>query len=339
MNAKARTNSGCWTCRIRHKKCDERPKACNNCKTLGLDCDGYGRKPDWMDGSVRESGYLRKVKAKVRETNARRKRARYQRHQSISSTSNSIPTPPDSAISSSNQSVHVEDRRASSFNSSTSPLCTELPDNDLFASISEITSSQVHEFDTITSNDVLSLSSALSPSPQALEFPSESRVQDVDPNCCNGIETGYRCNSICCATCSQEADMILGYLHRTIQTQFPFYSATNYAKRGWIYLLLKRSTIFHFATVSLSAYDAANLHVGLPNGIISEHSLKSSIAARYSVLALQGLQDRLRNMDSECETFPQYNLEILASIMQLLFCDVGVPIRQSLCDRSLTETQ
>lgn len=42
---------GCWTCRLRRKKCDEQREAnsCHTCKRLRIDCLGWGsRRPEWM---------------------------------------------------------------------------------------------------------------------------------------------------------------------------------------------------------------------------------------------------------------------------------------------------
>ncbi|KAF4472623.1 het domain-containing [Fusarium albosuccineum] len=46
----SRTKSGCWTCRLRRKKCDEKKPACFNCVTRSLECYGYDQKPTWMLG-------------------------------------------------------------------------------------------------------------------------------------------------------------------------------------------------------------------------------------------------------------------------------------------------
>lgn len=46
---KART--GCLTCKIRHKKCDETKPACNRCTSTGRRCDGYGPPVDQPGGS------------------------------------------------------------------------------------------------------------------------------------------------------------------------------------------------------------------------------------------------------------------------------------------------
>jgi len=44
-----RSKSGCWTCRIRKKKCTEEKPSCLQCDKLGLRCDGYSEaKPTFM---------------------------------------------------------------------------------------------------------------------------------------------------------------------------------------------------------------------------------------------------------------------------------------------------
>ncbi|KAI8721647.1 hypothetical protein NCS52_00306800 [Fusarium sp. LHS14.1] len=44
----SRTKTGCWTCRLRRKKCDENKPACVNCTSRNLECYGYDQKPAWM---------------------------------------------------------------------------------------------------------------------------------------------------------------------------------------------------------------------------------------------------------------------------------------------------
>ncbi|KAF8632259.1 hypothetical protein AX15_002004 [Amanita polypyramis BW_CC] len=48
----ARAKSGCYTCRIRRKKCDEQKSehgSCRTCDRLRLECLGYGiKRPDWL---------------------------------------------------------------------------------------------------------------------------------------------------------------------------------------------------------------------------------------------------------------------------------------------------
>ncbi|KAK5734664.1 hypothetical protein LTR17_008742 [Elasticomyces elasticus] len=63
---KGRSATGCWTCRVRRKKCDERPERCKTCSSLRLKCDGYGTRPLWMDGGIREKQKVEDLKRRVR---------------------------------------------------------------------------------------------------------------------------------------------------------------------------------------------------------------------------------------------------------------------------------
>ncbi|KAI6953511.1 hypothetical protein KC329_g18998, partial [Hortaea werneckii] len=47
-----RSRSGCFTCRLRRKKCEEGKPACKACKHLGLRCD-YKRPMWWSNGEQR----------------------------------------------------------------------------------------------------------------------------------------------------------------------------------------------------------------------------------------------------------------------------------------------
>ena len=44
----SRTTKGCWTCRIRKKKCDEGRPSCGPCAFRQIICYGYGEKPWFM---------------------------------------------------------------------------------------------------------------------------------------------------------------------------------------------------------------------------------------------------------------------------------------------------
>ncbi|KAI0635624.1 fungal-specific transcription factor domain-containing protein [Trametes polyzona] len=61
-----RAKSGCYTCRIRRKKCDEQPNedgACQTCVRLRLQCLGFGAKrPEWM----RENNSVTELREKIK---------------------------------------------------------------------------------------------------------------------------------------------------------------------------------------------------------------------------------------------------------------------------------
>lgn len=44
MGKITRVRTGCWTCKKRHRKCDEAKPSCNNCLSTNRECEGYERK-------------------------------------------------------------------------------------------------------------------------------------------------------------------------------------------------------------------------------------------------------------------------------------------------------
>lgn len=78
ISVAVRSNTGCWTCRARRKKCDERGQPCSTCESLNLVCHGYGRRPDWMDGGVQERAQARAFKAVVKRSNILRRQRKSQ---------------------------------------------------------------------------------------------------------------------------------------------------------------------------------------------------------------------------------------------------------------------
>lgn len=66
MSRTLRGKQGCWTCKLRKKKCDEAKPKCLACQTLSVTCYGYGPKPDWMGHTDKESAILDDIKASIR---------------------------------------------------------------------------------------------------------------------------------------------------------------------------------------------------------------------------------------------------------------------------------
>ncbi|KAK0273034.1 hypothetical protein LTR35_012446 [Friedmanniomyces endolithicus] len=64
---------GCWTCRLRRKKCDEATPICLGCSSLDIDCYYGEAKPQWMDGAHKQKDMVAKVKADIRTSAARRR--------------------------------------------------------------------------------------------------------------------------------------------------------------------------------------------------------------------------------------------------------------------------
>lgn len=62
-----KTSNGCWTCRLRRKKCDEKRPVCDTCAGLFITCHFNPEKPEWMDGGVKQEEMAERLKREVRE--------------------------------------------------------------------------------------------------------------------------------------------------------------------------------------------------------------------------------------------------------------------------------
>lgn len=62
------SKGGCWTCRLRRKKCDEQREgdSCRTCLRLTIECLGWGpKRPDWMRDKQAVETYKANIKAKL----------------------------------------------------------------------------------------------------------------------------------------------------------------------------------------------------------------------------------------------------------------------------------
>lgn len=72
MGGTYRSSNGCWTCRLRRKKCDEQHPVCDGCSALDLACHYGQERPVWMDGGARQEEMAELLRRKVKERGHRR---------------------------------------------------------------------------------------------------------------------------------------------------------------------------------------------------------------------------------------------------------------------------
>ena len=72
-----RSSNGCWTCKVRRKKCDEKRPVCDACATLYITCHYSHEKPEWMDGGTRQEETAERLKREVKEQAHRRRRGEH----------------------------------------------------------------------------------------------------------------------------------------------------------------------------------------------------------------------------------------------------------------------
>lgn len=70
--AETRSNKGCWTCRLRKKKCDEHRPGCLRCASAGIECN-FGSKPDWFGDEAKSRRKLAHIKLLVKGSAARKR--------------------------------------------------------------------------------------------------------------------------------------------------------------------------------------------------------------------------------------------------------------------------
>lgn len=66
-----RSRSGCFTCRVRRKKCSEVHPTCTACTQLGIDC--HWREPSWWKTSEQRAAYKELIKESIKQTRSDRK--------------------------------------------------------------------------------------------------------------------------------------------------------------------------------------------------------------------------------------------------------------------------
>ncbi|KAH7232041.1 fungal-specific transcription factor domain-containing protein [Fusarium solani] len=71
----------CWTCKLRHVKCDGGETACLQCTSRHIDCHGYGQKPAWMDGGLEEEQERQRIKRAVMKNFKQKKKRRLAKNQ------------------------------------------------------------------------------------------------------------------------------------------------------------------------------------------------------------------------------------------------------------------
>ncbi|WWC87000.1 uncharacterized protein L201_001882 [Kwoniella dendrophila CBS 6074] len=84
----ARGKTGCITCRLRKKRCDEAKPICETCSRLGIECMGYGAKrPKWL----RENDNAKKAKQNIKKIVLSKRSKRGRQDDSITENERFIP--------------------------------------------------------------------------------------------------------------------------------------------------------------------------------------------------------------------------------------------------------
>ncbi|KAK3309873.1 fungal-specific transcription factor domain-containing protein [Chaetomium strumarium] len=295
MATKIRSSGGCWTCRLRRKKCDEERPLCKGCLALEIDCLYSEEKPDWMDGGEKQKQRAEWLKKEVKRKAAHRRELRFLQ----------------------GLEVRLESLDASLTDDSDTPAPKNLVNTvPVSARLSDSSTPRHGTLDT-TPN---SASHGATP-------PSDTSVSVPSPD--DGRSGRLPSPSLDLRpTLSQEeeAHSAMMYLDYVFPFLFPYYRP-SFADvgRGWLLVLLtKNKALFH------SALSLAGYFYGIVLGHIQDapracHDHNAEVLHERQGLALQWLQLEMQDIITRGV---KGNLReanrVMASIIQLMTCDVAI---------------
>ncbi|EWZ00065.1 hypothetical protein FOYG_03976 [Fusarium oxysporum NRRL 32931] len=207
--------SGCWTCKLRHRKCDLQIPACRECTDRCIPCHGYGSKPTWMDGSAAENEELERIKRAVKQHV--KKLRRVQRNQSLGRD--------------------VQPERRAQIQTPPAPDATELSSPSLLAEAVD------RGYDSFESPKTLVDAGNSLPLTRRL-IQKEEAAQPVSPS--QDPNHPY-------ALPPRLASLIMYYLDHVFVWQFPYFQPRpSLGNRGWLLIFLSNGGSLSHAALALS---------------------------------------------------------------------------------------
>lgn len=84
-----RSSTGCWTCKLRHRKCDELRPICQECRARQLQCHGYGDRPTWLNDERQVQAEMSRIKRAVKFNVAHSRQSRGKKQTDLKNDSQS----------------------------------------------------------------------------------------------------------------------------------------------------------------------------------------------------------------------------------------------------------
>ncbi|GKT97005.1 transcriptional regulatory protein ume6 [Colletotrichum tofieldiae] len=297
-SAKIRSSEGCWTCRLRRKKCDEARPVCDGCAQLEITCYYSDTKPDWMDGGERQKEMADSLKKQVKiQANNRRER-KYLQGLDVDgnlvggSEDGDHGIPPVPALSADGGSSKATDSNSPSTVNDTPGDSSSPP---------------------FQMNSPPAAASASPPAPTTLPASHPSVPISADQS-----------NPTPPFADDSNLSFIMIYLDYVFPFLFPFYKpALLEGGRGWLLNVLNHNKALYHTALGLSSH----FFGVVLNGAQVEHApcrMKSVASLQHQLdLALRELRaDMARINEGDVEDRLRQGCRVLESIVQLLIFDV-----------------
>ncbi|KAK7416754.1 hypothetical protein QQZ08_011895 [Neonectria magnoliae] len=292
MSAKVRSNAGCWTCRLRRKKCDEKRPICDGCGVLEIQCYYDEQKPEWMDSGPKQKAMAEKIKSQVKKQASQRRDRKYMEMlESGTRDVNLGGGPPGDEAQAKKSSDRNGVRRGSA---------------DVFVSSSDTDPASGHDTGSTPAS-----SNTSGASPPEVPWHSQFVVRPPEDPLGTGIST--------------EVHFIMIYLDYVFPHLFPFYRPPMLAGgRGWVLdVLQSNKAVWHTAT-SLASYFFS---IALNNGAKEHEECTNRMVHQLQSQLEMGLRELQREMSAintaRCLAGPRERLQVLQSILQMLIFEVS----------------
>lgn len=286
LSGKVRSQSGCYTCRLRRKKCDENRPVCEGCKALEITCHFGEEKPEWMDGGAKQKAMAEAIKAQVKKQASQRRDRRYLEILEHETGMVSLEDKPDSSRKAASSSVI-----------SPAPHVVEIPPGSTSGSSSGPSPPQ----DTPWHSKLFGASPA-----------NASRKSGIQPS--DNYDSG------------QDTHLTMVYLDFVIPYLFPHYHPPLLVGgRGWMLdVLLHSNRSIYYTAISLASYFFGVLLANGEPGHAACTDRMVHQLQRQMERALKELQKDITKINAKKPAFDiREGLVVMQSVLQMLIFEVS----------------
>ncbi|KAM0278471.1 hypothetical protein ACHAQH_005138 [Verticillium albo-atrum] len=300
LTSKVRSSQGCWTCRLRRKKCDETRPVCQGCSSLEITCHFGDAKPEWMDGGPRQKEAADQLKREVKVQASQRRERKYLQSFELAT---SAPDDDDGGSESEHVSQPSSVNGSSHHGTNTSPATSHDTPPDLSAFQLDAVKSSITEI-----------------------VPGPVPMDQCEPSFQEAWKVPLPRTAS--TTLEEEGDLnfIMIYLDHVFPFLFPFYRPSlPEGGRGWVLSLLKSNRAVYHTALSLGSYYFSVVLDTSGSGHGACQLKNRQLLQDQQELSLRELQTEMMAMNARgVSEYPRESVRVLNSIIQLLVFDIAV---------------
>ncbi|PMD33700.1 hypothetical protein L207DRAFT_143512 [Hyaloscypha variabilis F] len=305
-----RTTKGCWTCRIRKKKCDEGCPSCGPCTFRQIICYGYGEKPWFMHREEDQKAEIEKIQRAVNESLRARRAFRVAKKQGrVIQQRLIVPA---------REGHHGESDPSESFQTQaptkTEPLQLPQAQGNILGNV-PTDGTWFPTFDQFQQwgppEKTINIDRSLPNTKLDLESGGPSEQHQI-----NAISYPYIFHpNAPPAENANDLDMIMNYLDNIFPLQYYFYRPSAAERgRGWLLSMLLRSKPLYYTALAFSSVQKI---IASRDDVVRESQYLEELDHQHS-LAMAGLSQQLEELSTlKGEEHLKLGLEILACTIQL----------------------